>query len=374
LNFVQAPVYLVGFLVPIRESGSMLPQLFIAAYVRGLPVRKWIWALGSVLQFLSMIAMAAAVYLLDGTAAGCSIILLLILFSLARGICSVSYKDVLGKTVPKTRRGRLAGIAAAVSGMLAIATGLVLLTRNQQPADSPAFYAALLAGAGCLWLLAAGIFARVKETPGATEGGSNAIDDALGSLSLLSTDAPFRRFVLVRSLLLCSALTAPYYVILAGGDNADGIATLGMFIIANGLASSLSAPVWGKLADASSKSVMIRAALLSAALGIVMFIIVMFIPVLRVNHWIYPLAYFILGIAHSGVRLGRKTYVVDMAGGNKRTDYVAVSNTVIGLILLLTGFIGALASVISVAGVVLVLSLLGLLGALLGRSLPEVQQ
>jgi hypothetical protein len=119
---------------------------------------------------------------------------------------------------------------------------------------------------------------------------------------------------------------------------------------------------------------MIRAALLSAALGIVMFIIVMFIPVLRVNHWIYPLAYFILGIAHSGVRLGRKTYVVDMAGGNKRTDYVAVSNTVIGLILLLTGFIGALASVISVAGVVLVLSLLGLLGALLGRSLPEVQQ
>jgi hypothetical protein len=63
-----------------------------------------------------------------------------------------------------------------------------------------------------------------------------------------------------------------------------------------------------------------------------------------------------------------------MAGGNKRTDYVAVSNTVIGLILLLTGFIGALASVISVAGVVLVLSLLGLLGALLGRSLPEVQQ
>jgi MFS family permease len=163
-------------------------------------------------------------------------------------------------------------------------------------------------------------------------------------------------------------------VILAGGDNAAGIATLGMFIIANGLASSLSAPVWGKLADASSKTVMIRAALLTAALGIVMFIIVMFVPVVRDSSWIYPLAYFVLGIAHSGVRLGRKTYVVDIAGGNKRTGYVAVSNTVIGFILLLTGFIGALASVISVAGVVLVLSLFGLLGALLGSGLPEVQQ
>ena len=35
-SVVQAPVALVGLLVPIRESGSMLPQLLIAAYVRRL--------------------------------------------------------------------------------------------------------------------------------------------------------------------------------------------------------------------------------------------------------------------------------------------------------------------------------------------------
>ena len=96
------------------------------------------------------------------------------------------------------------------------------------------------------------------------------------------------------------------------------------------------------------------------------------IPGLRGNYWIYPIAYFILGIAHSGVRLGRKTYIVDMAGGHKRTDYVAVSNTVIGIILLLTGFIGALASLISPIGVILVLSLLGFAGAALGTRLREV--
>ncbi|MDX1607005.1 MAG: hypothetical protein R3202_12485, partial [Candidatus Competibacterales bacterium] len=41
-TFVAAPVWLIGFLVPIRESGSMLPQLFIAAFVRRLAVRKWV--------------------------------------------------------------------------------------------------------------------------------------------------------------------------------------------------------------------------------------------------------------------------------------------------------------------------------------------
>ena len=77
-------------------------------------------------------------------------------------------------------------------------------------------------------------------------------------------------------------------------------------------------------------------------------------------------------IAHSGVRLGRKTYVVDLASGNRRTDYVAVSNSVIGVVLLLLGGFGALAQVFSVTLVILLLSLLGLAGAALSWSLPEV--
>ena len=47
---IQAPPALVGLMVPIRESGSLIPQLFIASYVRQLPVRKWVWVVGAVLQ------------------------------------------------------------------------------------------------------------------------------------------------------------------------------------------------------------------------------------------------------------------------------------------------------------------------------------
>ena len=369
LSFVQAPVYLIGLLVPIRESGSMLPQLLIAAFVRRLAVRKWVWVAGSLVQCGAIIGIGIAAYSLEGSVAGWAIIGLLIVFSLARGLCSVSHKDVLGKTIPKTRRGRLSGVAASLSGLLAIAVGLYFLL---QTSSSPLFYLMLLVSAGVLWLLAAGVFALVQEYSGASEGGGNAFSVAIKNLSLLQTDASFRRFVIVRSLLLCSALTAPYYVVLATTREGAGVAALGLFIVANGLASSLSAPVWGRLADASSKTVMIRAALLTATLGIVMYIVVTFVPMLSKQNWIYPLAFFILGIAHSGVRLGRKTYIVDMAGGNKRTDYVAVSNTVIGFILLLTGLIGTLAGLISAAGVILVLSLFGLAGALLANRLPDV--
>jgi hypothetical protein len=97
-------------------------------------------------------------------------------------------------------------------------------------------------------------------------------------------------------------------------------------------------------------------------------------PDLKDASWLYPAAFFVLGIAHNGVRLGRKTYVLDIAGGNKRTDYVSVSNTLIGAILLLTGGISALASTISVTGIILVLSVIGLGGALASFRLPNVEQ
>ena len=87
---------------------------------------------------------------------------------------------------------------------------------------------------------------------------------------------------------------------------------------------------------------------------------------------IWPVAYFVLSVAHSGVRVGRQTYVVDLAEGNRRTDYVAVSNTVIGLLLLAAGAIGALATVIPTTGVIGLLSLMGPAGAAMSARLPEV--
>ena len=85
-----------------------------------------------------------------------------------------------------------------------------------------------------------------------------------------------------------------------------------------------------------------------------------------------PVAYLVLSIAHAGIRIGRKTYLVDMAGGTKRTDYVAVSNTVIGVLLLVAGGISALASLLSVEAVLILLGLMGVAGTVLALSLKDV--
>ena len=47
LASVGAPAFFTSLLVPIRESGSMLPQLVIGGFVRRQRVRKWFFVAGS---------------------------------------------------------------------------------------------------------------------------------------------------------------------------------------------------------------------------------------------------------------------------------------------------------------------------------------
>jgi hypothetical protein len=365
-----APSWITSLLVPIRESGSMLPQLLIGAVVRSLAVRKWIWVLGGALQGACLAAMAAVAITLQGLTAGMAIVALLTLFSLARGACSIAYKDVQGKTIPKTRRGVLSGWIGSIAGALSMAVGLGLGLLPDT--GSASVFVGLLGGGAVLWVLATWSFAHIVEFPGATDGGVNGMGEAIARLSLLRSDVPFRHFVIARALAMGSGLAAPFYVALAHDALGEAVALLGAFILLEGLAGLLSSPVWGRWSDRSSRQVFAAASALAALLSIAVAVAAWIGLSGTVAMVFYPLAFFGLCVAHAGVRLGRKTYLVDMSDGNQRTDYVAVSNTVIGGLLLLTGALGALAALVSVPGTVLLLGLCGLLGAALSLRLKEV--
>lgn len=166
------PAVFTGFLVPIREAGVLLPQLAVAAVIRHLPVRKGVWIIGAVLSALSLFGMAWATISLEGNIAGGAIIFMLVIFSLSRGICSVSAKDVLGKTVSKSRRGALMGWSASLSGVAVLAVGVWMGSVNLSVSGLSIFAGLLITG-GVFWIIAAIIFSKIIEQPGATEGGGN---------------------------------------------------------------------------------------------------------------------------------------------------------------------------------------------------------
>ena len=126
LQALGAPVWIIGWLVPVRESGSMLPQIILGAYVRRMPYRKKVWLWGAAIQAGCLVLMALVALLSSGWLAGSLVLSLLAIMSLARGLCSISAKDVLGKTVPKRERGKVTGTGASWAGGIGLIFGFIL--------------------------------------------------------------------------------------------------------------------------------------------------------------------------------------------------------------------------------------------------------
>jgi len=370
LAAVAAPAALIGLLVPIRESGALMPQIAIAGYLRRLPLRKWLWSAGSVLQGLAAAGMALAAVSLTGALAGWTIVGLLAVFSLARGICSVAHKDVLGKTIDRARRGTVTGYAGALAGLLTVGIGLYLATAK--PAGAPTL-ALMLASAALLWFAAAAVFASLREEPGATDGGANALTEAFRSLALIRRDRSFRQFVFTRTWLLATAFSLPFYLALGVERTGTSAAGLGQFLLASGVAAAVSAPVWGRLADRSSRKTMIAAALIAAVLGVGVFALAAVDSPWLGNRTVFALLFLVLSLAHTGVRIGRKTYLVDLASAENRAAYVAVSNSLIGVLLLAGAAIGLMAERFGTAAVIALLALAALGGAVSASRLPELE-
>ncbi len=377
LPALGAPTALVGLLVPLREAGSLLPQLVISGWIRRRARRKLVWAGGSLVQGLAVLGMAGAAVGLEGATAGWTILGLLAVFALARSFCSVAYKDVLGKTVSKATRGTATGTAATVASAAVLAFG-ALLAFGVIPLTPGSIAGALLVAAA-LWLAAAGLFTALAEEPGATEGGGRPIAVAREHLGLLRSDPQLRRFILVRGLLTATAIAPPYVLLLgAGGDegpesDGTGLGTLGPAVLASALAGIGSTYVWGRLADRSSRRVLVRAAVAGAVALAAAAAVAAAEPGPRLAAWLVPALLLVLMTAYQGVRLGRSTHLVDMATADTRAAYTALSNTAIGVVLLGTGAFAALAGLAGAAVTLAALAAMCVLAAWIGRGLEEVQ-
>lgn len=355
-----AGAFWVGLLVPVREAGALLPQLFTTPLITRRAIRKWFWAGGALVQGLMAAAIAWAALTLEGQAAGIVIVALLAVLAVARSICSASYKDILGKTVDTSRRGTATGFASSASAVGVIAFALVLLSGW---GDRYTLVIAAIALAACLWIGAAAVFATIKEIPSVGEG-----TGTTAQFARLRDDPQLTRFIAVRSLLVGTALAPPYLVALQP-QNAFG--QLGGLVLASALASLLSSYVWGRLSDRSSRKVLLLAGLAGGA--VLALLVVLAIAGASTATGVIPAALFGLMIAYHGVRQGRSTHLVDMAGAEDRASYTALSNTVVGLFLLGAGAASAAVAAISVPLVIGLFAAMCFCAAVIATGLEEVQ-
>ena len=367
------PAALMALLVPIRESGSMLPQAALTPWVLNSPSRKRLWIIGGIVQALAALGIGLAAMVMDSLALGIVVLVLLGVLSIGRALCSITGKDVQGKTISKGKRGIVTGRATTLGGIATLIVGISLLFFGD--VDRTALIIVLMLGAAS-WAVASIVFTGIIEPDENSHTETNSHERIrwwTDTWALFVRDAQFRDFVIVRSLMLVSALSTSFIVALSHSVGNDSISGLTGFVLASGLASLLGGSVSGRLSDISSRRVMSVGAAIASALLVFIVISAQFLPQ-QWNFYLLPLGFFAINLVHTAIRVARKTYVVDMAEGSQRTRYVASANTLMGVMLLLVGGISAIVSVFGNQAALLFLAAVGFIGTWRAGKLPEVSR
>ena len=279
---------------------------------------------------------------------------------------------MLGKTVSKGHRGTATGTASSIASVAVLSLGAAFSTGLLDLSIS--LVAALLAIAGAFWFVSAVLFASLPEEPGATQGGGNAWEVAMEQASLLWDDPQLTRFIATRALLMGTALAPPFMLAAAGSSQEQDVGSLGPFLFASAPSGAVITFFWGRLADRSSRLVLPLSGLVAALVfsGIVAASLVA--EDLVRQPYAMAAALFLLMIAYKGVRLGRSTHIVDMAPADNRAAYTALSNTIVGVLLVLGGIFGVMASLFGNIAVIGIFAVMSLSAAAMALTLDEVQE
>jgi predicted MFS family arabinose efflux permease len=228
----------------------------------------------------------------------------------------------------------------------------------------------VIAFAGLLWIGAAFIFLRLDEPEADPDPDS---DFQLQELvKPLQQDDEFRTYIGTRALMISTALAPPFLVMLGGQSSETGVANLGMLMLASSIAAITSSYIWGRFSDRSSrKTLMTSGALCAAVLGLAAAL--GGLGDNPISSWVLASLLFLAQLAYQGARAGRKTHLTDMDTHGHTSLYTALSNSMIGVLLLCGGAFGWLADAFGPALVLAVLAAMAGAGAALGARLSEVQ-
>ena len=330
LASLGAPIWIVSMLVPIRESGSLIPQWPLKQKVRHIENRLVIWRWGIVIQAFSICLMLTSAIFTEALIAGLLILFCLLLLSLGRSLSSLSMKDIQGINVEKGQRGKLVGMASTMSGLLSLITaGLLILSPQDMSIKAIQLMITFSA-----FIMFVSLFLSIGLTANLSDNKKDS-NDGKSLWKTINQQADLRQLIVSRCLLLHAALIAPFFVSASAINN--DFFQLPYFIIASAMASFLSSYLWGKMADKSSIHTMFYATLVCISASVAFY----FITSID-NWWVDVFLFFVLNLGYAGIRIGRKTYMLDIAQGSQRTLYVAAANSMVGYVLLMLGGLYAL--------------------------------
>jgi MFS family permease len=337
---------LIGLASTIFNAGWTLPQLAAARVLENRPRKKG-FLRAAMIWRISIPLIAVALW--SGLASRPTAMLTLFfacmaVFALSDGFVTLAWFEILARTIPERRRGRLIGLSQFIGGAAGIGVG-VIVGRILQTRSFPENYALLFTCASLGMAVSAVALLLLREPAPEVRPS----DDRVPSrswLAVLAGDRDFRRLIACRMLVGMTSLATPFYVNHAADVMNLPERVIGGFVVASTAGSLASSIILGLGSERLGTRRIIH---ITSVVSIIGPIFVLAVDVLRVG-WLtnaYPVAFVTLGVSTSSWMLGFTNYMLEIAPERIRPAYVGLGNTLMGLMAFVPMFGGWLLQVSS---------------------------
>jgi len=352
--------FLIGLVVPLRDAGWYLPQLFVSSYLqyrdRMLPTYRSM----AVVRSIAWLGMAIAVFVVRDP-----IVLLLSFYalygvnSLASGVAGLAFMDVVAKTIPSRRRGAFFAARLFFGSLLGLAASAIV-----DAALGGALVASYFTAIGLLFLMSWGAaslgllaFGSIHEPPGEVRETPITLGQHVWRAARLPRDnREFRLFLAGRVMLILAYMAAPFYGVYATRELGADDRIIGIFLAARTIAFLVANPLWARLSERrGNRLVVMVASGFGALIAIAALTARPILEAAGVSQaaWGYFFApvFVLWGLYESGVGVGGNTLLLDLAPPGDRAIYVGFANSVLGITLLSTSLGGVLVDLLGLRGV-----------------------
>ncbi len=330
----------VGLLATITNGSWLLPQLLYANWLTNKRRKKPFFilaaAIGRPLYLLYAIALALGLHQQP-------VLALLLLYAVQAvffstdALATVAWFDVMGKTIPEARRGRLIGRAQLISGLLSAGAGVViayLFGVNGLP--YPYNHAAVL-GISSFWLLFAMFsWSFVVEPDEPVEAERPLWRDYVAQLvGILRQDRAYARLLLVRLLAGLDGLATSFYVIYATRELGLPPTAVGVFTTAQIVGKIVASVGLGAVAErvGSHRVVQVATAVGFTAPLAGLTLLLTGIRESLTTGAVFAWVFAVIGTTISSGMLGYLNYVMALAPAGRRPAYIGLFNTISGVLI-----------------------------------------
>ncbi|MDQ6670747.1 MAG: MFS transporter [Chloroflexota bacterium] len=325
-SFTSAPA-LIGAAAAIKTAGFYIPQLPTALAIRRLRRVKGFFLTLAVIGRVGMlgtVALALAAGQLPGAWVVGLFLALYALLMFTDGASAVPWFDLIGRTVPQGRRGRLFGMMQVWGGVGAIAAGIIIQRVLAANLGFSTTYALLFALGAAALVGSAVAIVPIRE-PAPYQSTSIGHQPAPSGFLTLLREPHLQRVGLAQIAAGTLQLALPFYVIYARTGLHLGDAWIGGFVLAQTVGGAVGGLIWGRVADHLGALPVIY---LSASLLVA-------IPLLALmagdaqaaSGAILVLVFGMAGAAAGGSRVGFWKYVLDLVDPLDRRLYTGLVNS-----------------------------------------------